>query len=88
MNVHIFVYNCVFRKKENQHSQTLSHFENESSFRNPFLGRLAHGCATLDDGTIVVAGGDTSSGRSNTVEILLDGSSSWVPSKSILYFPM
>ena len=52
------------------------------------LGRIGHGCATLDDGTIVVAGGDTSSGRTNTVEILLEGSSSWVPSKSILYFPM
>ena len=51
-------------------------------------GRLSHGCATLDDGTIVVAGGDTNSGRSNTVEILLDGGSSWVPSKSIFDFPM
>ena len=48
------------------------------------LGRISHGCATLDDGTIVVAGGDSGSGRTNTVEILLDGSSSWVSSKSIL----
>ena len=36
MNVQIFVYNCVFLKKEKQHSQNLSHFENESSFWNPF----------------------------------------------------
>ena len=32
MNVQIFVYNCVFQKKEKQHSQNLSHFENESTF--------------------------------------------------------
>jgi hypothetical protein len=46
VNVQIFVYNCVFGKKEEQHSQNLSHlkkemkahfekephFENESSF--------------------------------------------------------
>ena len=29
----IFVYNCVFRKKEKQHSQNLSHFENKSTFQ-------------------------------------------------------
>ena len=28
-----FVYNCVFQKKEKQHSQNLLHFENESTFR-------------------------------------------------------
>ena len=33
VNVQIFVYNCVFWKKEKQHSQNLSHFENESTFR-------------------------------------------------------
>ena len=33
VNVQIFVYNCVFRKKEKQHSQNLSHFENESTFQ-------------------------------------------------------
>ena len=48
VNVQIFVYICVFLKKEKQHSQNLSrfeneaqlqkepHFENESSFENPF----------------------------------------------------
>jgi len=48
VNVQIFVYNCVFRKKEKQHSKTFHilkmkahfekepHFENKSSFRNPF----------------------------------------------------
>ena len=34
VNVQIFVYNCVFWKKEKQHSRNLSHFENESAFRN------------------------------------------------------
>ena len=29
----IFVYSCVFRKKEKQRSQNLSYFENESTFR-------------------------------------------------------
>ena len=33
VNVQIFVYNCVFWKKEKQHSQNLSHFENESTFQ-------------------------------------------------------
>ena len=33
VNVQIFVYNCVFWKKEQQQSQNLSHFENESTFR-------------------------------------------------------
>ena len=33
VNVHIFVYICFFRKKKKQHSQNLSHFENESTFR-------------------------------------------------------
>ena len=33
VNVQIFVYNCVFQKKEKQHSQNLSHFENESTFQ-------------------------------------------------------
>ena len=42
------------------------------------LARISHGCATLDSGVIVVAGGDSSSGRTNNVEILLDGSSSWL----------
>ena len=32
VNVHIFIYTCVFRKKEKQPSQNLSHFENESTF--------------------------------------------------------
>ena len=32
VNVQIFVYNCVFWKKEKQHSQNLSHFEYESTF--------------------------------------------------------
>ena len=32
VNVQIFVYNCVFPKKDKQHSQNLSHFENESTF--------------------------------------------------------
>ena len=32
VNVQIFVYHCVFRKKEKQHSPNLSHFENESTF--------------------------------------------------------
>ena len=29
----IFVYSCVFRKKEKQRSQNLSYFENESTFQ-------------------------------------------------------
>ena len=33
VTVQIFVYNCVFRKKEKQHSRNLSHFENESISR-------------------------------------------------------
>ena len=33
VNVQIFVYHCVFRKKEKQHSLNLSHFKNESTFR-------------------------------------------------------
>ena len=36
VNVQIFVYNCVSRKKEKQHSQNLSNFQNKSSFWNPF----------------------------------------------------
>ena len=32
--LHIFVYNCVFWKKEKQQSRNLSHFENESTFLN------------------------------------------------------
>ena len=32
VNVHIFIYTCVFRKKEKQPSQNLSHFENEITF--------------------------------------------------------
>ena len=43
VNVQIFVYNCVFRKKEKQHSQNLSHFENESTFeKNHVLETKAH----------------------------------------------
>ena len=37
MNVQIFVYNCVYWKKEKQHSQNLSHFENESTFQKDLL---------------------------------------------------
>ena len=42
--VQIFVYNCVFQKKEKQHSQNLSHFENESTFRKKkhILKKKAH----------------------------------------------
>ena len=29
----VFVYNFVFQKKEKQHSENLSHFENESTFK-------------------------------------------------------
>ena len=32
VNVQIFVYNCVFWKKEKQHSRNLSHFEIERTF--------------------------------------------------------
>ena len=32
VKLQIFVYNCVFWKKEKQHSQNLSHFEKKSTF--------------------------------------------------------
>jgi hypothetical protein len=32
VNVQIFVYHCVFWKKERKHRPNLSHFENESRF--------------------------------------------------------
>ena len=37
MTVQIFVYNCVFRKKEKQNSWKLSLFENENTFKKNIL---------------------------------------------------
>ena len=37
MTVQIFVYNCVFRKKEKQNSRNLSLFENENTFQKNIL---------------------------------------------------
>jgi hypothetical protein len=41
----MFVYNCVFRKKEKLRSQNLSRFENESTYiskKNHILKMKAH----------------------------------------------
>ena len=45
------------------------------------LGRDFHACGTLANGAIIVAGGDSTEGRTNKVEILLPGSTSWVTRK-------
>merc|ERR1712109_263329 len=43
------------------------------------LGRESFGCGTLENGAIIVAGGDgTVGGRTNTAEILLPGATSWI----------
>ena len=47
----IFVYNCVFWKKEKQHSQNLLHFENESTLqkRTTFWKMKAHSETHFED---------------------------------------
>jgi len=43
------------------------------------LGRESFGCGTLENGAIIVAGGEgTVGGRTNTAEILLPGATSWI----------
>ena len=48
------------------------------------LGREFFGCGTLENGAILVAGGEGKvGGRTNTAEILLPGATSWITRKNI-----